>query len=221
MNPSIQAVIFDFNGTLFYDTDFHNQAWMEFAKAYGKKLGIAEMERHVHGFTNKEILEYLFQHEISGEELFSLGEEKEKKYRSICMQHPTKCVFTPGAVEFLNHLHQYKIPRTIATASTWENVEFFISLFSLEEWFEVDKIIYDNGNYRGKPHPDLFLAAAEKLKMPIANCLIIEDSIGGVKAAKNAGAGKIIAYSLDSTSEKFSQLNFIDQLITDFRQIKL
>jgi beta-phosphoglucomutase-like phosphatase (HAD superfamily) len=80
-------------------------------------------------------------------------------------------------------------------------------------------VIYDSGEYRGKPHPDLFLAAADKINIPIDKCLIIEDSHSGIQAARNANAGKIVAVNFDGRSDKFSQYTYIDSIISDFRQL--
>jgi HAD superfamily hydrolase (TIGR01509 family) len=221
MNAICKAVIFDFNGTLFNDTGFHNQAWINFAFRHGKSLSYEDLELHIHGFTNREILKFIFQRELLPEEAITFSEEKEEIYRSLCYKYPEKCVFAPGAESFLNTLKQRNIARTIATASYLKNLLFYNTLFNLEQWFDLEKIVYDTGEYRGKPFPDMFLAAAAKISTPIEHCLIIEDSLGGVQAARNAGAGRIIAMDSMNNAGKFSQFDFIDQIITDFRQVDL
>jgi beta-phosphoglucomutase-like phosphatase (HAD superfamily) len=219
MKPFIEAVIFDFNGTLFFDTDFHNQAWKIFAAKYNKHLTLEDFQINIHGRTNKEILYYLFNEELSKNLLNQYYEEKEEIYRIICFQNPEMCILAPGAEDFLNFLHENHIKKTIATASYIGNINFYINLFHLERWFKKDDIIYDTGEYRGKPSPDLFLAASRKLHVIPENCMIIEDSTRGLQAAKNSNAGKIIAISNSDSSEFLSKLDFIDQIITDFRQI--
>lgn len=221
MVPKVSGVIFDFNGTLFNDTDFHNHAWQDFAERYGKSLTSHDLETHVHGSTNREILEYLFDESLPPEKSTAYSEEKEIIYREICSQNPSRCVLTSGAEDYLNRLKRYDIARTIATGSYLKHVDMYFEMFSLDRWFEIDKVIYDSGIFQGKPNPDMFLAAAEKINIPINQCLIIEDSLGGVMAAKNAGAAEIIAFNSDDNPGKFSQFDFIDQIITDFRQIDM
>jgi len=221
MTSNVLGVIFDFNGTLFNDTEFHDQAWKNFAKRYGKSLSSHELEYYVHGSTNKETLDKLFHKELDPELSITYSEEKEDIYRDICNQNADKCVLTSGAEEYLNRLKRWGIARSIATASYQRNVEMYFEMFALNRWFEMDKIIYDSGELRGKPHPDMFLAAAEIINTPINQCLIIEDSIGGVQAAKNAGAAQIIAFSGDDNPGKFSQFDFVDQIVTDFRQVDM
>jgi len=216
----INAVIFDFNGTLFNDTSFHNKAWKEFALKYGKTLTPDELDKNIHGFTNREILEYLFQRPLAEKELINLYEEKENLYRSVCHDHPEKCMLTEGAEDFIGFLCKKNIPRTIATASYLPNVKLYFKIFNLERWFQPNQVIYDSGEFLGKPHPDIFLAASAKLWIPMAECMVIEDSKGGIQAAKNAGAGIIIAADFEENRSKFSQFSYIDRIISDFRQLK-
>ncbi len=220
MLQAIRAVIFDFNGTLFNDTSFHNTAWKEFALKYGKTLTPDELDKNIHGFTNREILKYLFQRPLAEKELKNLYEEKENLYRSVCCGHPEKCILTKGTEDFIGFLCEINIPRTIATASYLPNVEMYFKIFNLERWFQLNQVIYDSGEFRGKPHPDMFLAASVKLGIPIADCMVIEDSKGGIQAAKNAGAGTIIAADFEENRSKFSQFTYIDRVISDFRQLK-
>jgi beta-phosphoglucomutase len=219
MKQFITAVIFDFNGTLFKDTEFHNKAWSTFAANYNDSLTLEDFKNNIHGHTNKEILNYLFNKELATDLLNRYYEEKEEIYRSICLENPELCILSPGSELFLDYLQERKIKKTIATASYPKNIAFYNSLFNLERWFNIDHIIHDNGKYRGKPFPDMFLAAADILKISITECMIIEDSIMGLSAANNAKAGKIIAISTDNELSKFSHYDFIDQIIIDFRQI--
>ena len=221
MTSNVSGVIFDFNGTLFNDTKFHDRAWNDFAKRYGKVLSPLELELHVQGATNKETLEFLFQKKLTPELCVTYSEEKEKIYRKICSQNTDMCILASGAEEFLNRLKRWGIACTISTASYLKNVQMYFEMFELDRWFRMDKIIYDSGIFRGKPFPDMFLAAADKINVPINQCYIIEDSLKGVQAAKNAGAAKIIAFSSDDNPGKFSQIDFVDQIITDFRQIDM
>jgi beta-phosphoglucomutase len=216
---AIKAVIFDFNGTLFRDTDFHNEAWTTFASRYGIRLSDEDLKKHIHGFTNKEILFFLFKKELSKDLLEKFYEEKEEIYRAICQVNPESCNLSPGSELFLDYLHENKIKKTIATASYPKNVIFYNSMFNLERWFDMNLVIQDTGHYRGKPFPDMFLAAANTLSVPIKDCMVIEDSIGGINAAKNSKAGRIIAISPENDIGKFGQFVFLDQIVTDFCQI--
>jgi len=219
MTSSITGVIFDFNGTLFNDTAFHNEAWSKFAEQNKLVLTAEDLETLIHGHTNKEILEFLYKKVLSNNELKKYYEEKEAIYRNICTNNPKACILAPGAEFFINYLHNNNIKKTIATASYPKNVEFYFSIFNLARWFNINQVIHDNGEYRGKPFPDMFLAAAKEIQVPINECMIIEDSFAGIQAAKNAKAGKIIAKTTNDNLDKFSEFKYIDQVIIDFKQI--
>jgi len=80
-------------------------------------------------------------------------------------------------------------------------VDFYFKNLNLHEWFDFGKIVYDNGNIVPKPAPDIFLKAASNIGLHPANCLVVEDSLTGIKAAHNAGAGKIVFIENDEPIE--------------------
>jgi len=85
----------------------------------------------------------------------------------------------------------------------------------LNRWFRLDKVAYNNGTFRGKPHPDVFLAAAKKLDVLPEETVIFEDSIVGIEAAESAGAGKIII--VNSYGEDYSRFSY--DIITNFDRV--
>ncbi len=189
----INGIIFDFNGTLFWDSKMHDKAWNDFAyKETGKGLTSEELLLHVHGKINKDILAFVFDKELSAQEVARLSEEKESIYRKIVTSSKIKYRLAEGAEELLDKLTKKKIPFTIATSSEKSNVDFYYEYLDLKRWFDYEKIVYENGQMKPKPNPDIFLIAAEKIGMPIEECMILEDSYTGIKAAKSAGAAKVL-----------------------------
>src|SRR5207244_2576935 len=98
----------------------------------------------------------------------------------------------PGAEQLFDILKEKRIPFTIATSAPAINVNFYVQQFHLDTWFDIDKIVFDDGTMPSKPAPDMYLLAAKKMGIPITECIIIEDSRSGIAAALNAKAGKII-----------------------------
>ena len=94
----IKGVIFDFNGTLFWDTKIHNKAWDSFLEKHNLELSDNEKNKKIHGKNNKDILNGLFQKELSTEEIKRFGEEKEKIYQELCLQ--LNMQLAPGAIDF-------------------------------------------------------------------------------------------------------------------------
>ena len=187
----MQGIIFDFNGTLYWDSKLHYDAWREFSKIIrGTSFTDEEMRDKMFGHTNEDIIEYAIGKKPSKEMVEKYGKEKEALYRKRCLLDPDNFKLAPGAEELLDFLTENNIPRTIATMSEWDNVEFYIKEFKLEKWFDIDKIVYSDGTIPGKPAPDIFLIAANKLGLNPKDCVVVEDAIAGIEAAKSAGIEK-------------------------------
>lgn len=209
----IQGVIFDFNGTLFWDTKYHNQAWDKYLQRLNISLTDEEKDNHFHGKPNRDIFEFLFKRELTPEELEKAVEEKESIYREICLNQSTD--LAPGAIGFLDFLKNNNVPYTIATSSGIGNVKFYFKHLNLQKWFEMDKVVFDNGSFKGKPAPDIFLIAASKINVPIDKCAIFEDSVSGLQAALSAKARKVFYVKSNNAYIRDSDV----KVITDFNQV--
>lgn len=212
-----KGIIFDFNGTLFLDSEKHMEAWRAFSKELrGTAFSDEEMRDHMFGRTNEDIIAYAIGRKPDKTLVEKYTAEKEAIYRQMCRDDKEHFVLTDGAVELLDYLKLRNIPRTIATMSEKVNVDFFIQGFHLEKWFDLDKIVYDNGKIPGKPAPDIYEIAAENIGLPPAECIVVEDAVSGIAAAKNAGAGKIIAIGSEENHNFLMSLDGVSETITNF-----
>ncbi len=188
-----RGVIFDFNGVLLWDTLWHDEAWKNVSgDLRGIPFSEEEMQNNVHGKANKDVFSYVLGKDIDGDELHSHIKMKETAYQGIALSKADDFRLSPGAENLFELLKENRIPFTIGTSSPEINVRFYVHNLHLDKWFNVEKIAFDDGTVPGKPAPDIFLRAAEKISVPIEKCVVIEDSRSGIKAAQNAGAGKII-----------------------------
>jgi len=144
-----KAVIFDFNGTLYWDTAYHNQAWDIFLKNHNIALTDEEKAIKIHGKSNDDILRGLFERRLSMQEIHQMGIEKEQIYHKIALSK--KMEYAPGAIDFFLFLKSKEIPYTIATSSAWINIDFYISNMHLANWVDLEKIVYDNRSFMSKP----------------------------------------------------------------------
>ena len=216
----MKGIIFDFNGTLFWDSQLHYDAWRIFSKKLrGYPFTDDEMRKYMFGRTNKDIITYCTGKIPSDETVEKLANEKESLYREQCLKDKEHFKLASGAVEFLDWLVENDIPRTIATMSEWQNVEFYIREFQLERWFDLDKIVYSNGKIKGKPDPEIYQIACEKLNLSPKDCIVIEDAISGLESAHSADIGKIIAIASLEPKELYQQFDYIDQIIFGFDEI--
>ena len=216
----MKGIIFDFNGTLYWDSKLHYDAWREFSKKLrGTAFTDEEMRDKMFGHTNEDIIEYAIGKKPTPEMVEKYAKEKESLYREECLKDRASFKLAPGAIKFLDFLKENNIPRTIATMSEWDNVEFYIREFQLANWFDLDKIVYSNGKIPGKPAPDIFEIAAKKINLAPKDCIVVEDAIAGINAAKSAGIGKIIAIASLEPIEFYQNMQGVSQIIKNFDEI--
>lgn len=211
----LRGVIFDFNGTLILDDEKHLAAWQKYAAELGKSFTEDEYFENMHGSTNDRIYEYLYKKPIPGDLSGKFGAKKEVYYRELFEKDPPP--LANGAEEFLSFLCKHNIPRAIATSSEISNVLFFKKIYHLERWFG-DNIIYDDGTVRGKPFPDLYLKAGEKLGISTESIMTVEDSHSGARACRAAGSGLVVGICPRGAG-KFRGSEFTDICITDFTEL--
>ncbi len=216
----MKGIIFDFNGTLFFDSNLHYEAWRIFSK---KLRGFAftdeEMRNFMFGRTNADIIEYAVGKKPAQDTVNKLAKEKEAMYREMCLKDKLKLVLSPGAEDFLDYLKENSIPRTIATMSEWDNVEFYIKEFKLEKWFDIEKIVYSNGKISGKPSPEIYQTASKNLHLKPEDCIVIEDALSGINSAESAGIGKIIAIASVESDDFYGRIPCVSQIIHNFNEI--
>lgn len=210
-----KAIIFDFNGTLLWDTHLHNQAWDIFLEKHDFFLSDAEKNEIIHGKQNQFIFKELFNQSLTDAEIQKYTLEKELIYQNLCLEE--KLTLRPGVVEFLDLLKEKQITFTIATSSGIENIRFFFDNYDLDRWFSIDSIVYNNGKIESKPSPDIFEAAMEKLGCAPEQAIVFEDSQTGIISAEAAKAGKVII--VNSIDDDYS--HYGHDVITHFDQFDI
>ena len=104
--------------------------------------------------------------------------------------------------------------RTDIKEKLWE--DFYIEHFKLANWFDTDKIVYSDGKIKGKPAPDIYQIAAEKLGLAPLDCVVVEDAVSGIEAAKAASIGKIVAIASMEPVDLYKNIRAVDLIIKDF-----
>ena len=212
------GVIFDFNGTLFFDTPFHEQAWRDYAaRLCGRGITDGEFRDNIHGRTNAEILSYLLGGSLTEQEIETHAEAKEALYRDMCLQNAAQFHLAAGAETFLDELKAHGVPMAIATSSGRINSEFYMERFRMARWFDETTFVYNDGTLPSKPHPAIYLRAAEAIGLSPNECVIFEDMPSGIAAARAAGAGKIVAVTSSLDGDYLLSLDGVSRVIPDFR----
>ena len=215
---SYKAVIFDFNGTLFFDNDKHVKAWGKISQLI-RVHGISEEELHSHfnGVPNAKIIQYLLQGNGTEDQIEKYSCLKEEFYRILCKEDTPTFHLVDGANEYFDLLKKKNIPFTIASASIKDNIDFFVESFNLANWMNPNDIVYDDGTYENKIM--MFKDAAKKLDTPIEDCLIIEDSISGIKNGFEAGCRNIIVVDSANKQDEYQKLPGVKRVIKTFNEL--
>lgn len=212
---SVKGVLLDFNGTLFFDSHYHELTWKAISKELrGYEMSDEELRDHMHGKNNDKVITYIVGKSIDDEENKRYSLKKEAMYREMCEAHPELFHLAKGVEVFLDQLVEKKIPFTIASASIKENIDFFVEKFHLDHWLDPARIVYDDGSYPTKV--EMFREAARRIQADVTQCLVLEDSVSGIQFAQDAGACSIIAVDSGKDRSKYEQFPYLTAIIDDF-----
>ncbi len=214
----LKGILFDFNGTLFFDTDQHEQAWREYVHHLcGREITDDEFRYCIHGRTNADILKYFLHSGLTDREIERHAEAKEDIYRRLCMKMGDQLHLADGAYELLDMLKAAGVRMAVATSSGRSNTQFYIKRFDLWRWFNQNTLIYNDGSIPGKPAPDIYVTAAGSIGLEPSDCVVFEDMPSGIESAVAAGAGSIMVVASSLSHEFLSSLGGVDEVISDFR----
>lgn len=182
-----EGLIFDLDGTVVDNMAFHDRAWSGLLDHLGISLDMDEFRRGTAGKTNPEILRELLGPDRSDADIAALAGRKDGFYREYYAPHLRAI---DGFFEVIERADRHGVPCAIASASGPANISFVLDGLKLTERFATVVGAADVKN--GKPHPDMFLAAAERMKVNPERCLVFEDAPAGIEAARRAGMGAVV-----------------------------
>jgi HAD superfamily hydrolase (TIGR01509 family) len=174
--------VFDLDGTLVDNMRYHGEAWVRLARKLGSDATREQFERDWAGRKSDEILPILLGRPVTPEEVARLSEEKEAEYRASyrARVEPVRGLFP--LLEAMRRAH-YRLG--LATAAPPENRSMVLEALRLASTFDV--AAGPEHAVRGKPSPDIFLAAASLLGVSPRLCVAFEDASNGIRAARAAG----------------------------------
>lgn len=182
----MNAFIFDMDGVLADNSDFHVQAWTAYARQYGRELTGDDIKRRL-GFNNREYMRFVLGRDPSEAEVAKSTAEKEALYREL---YQPRLALPPGLIPLLDFARREGLLCGVATSAPDANVRFVLDGLSIRPYF---KEIVDASHVKHcKPDPEIYTLAAKRLGLPPARCLVFEDAIAGIQAAQAAGM-KVIA----------------------------
>lgn len=216
LNFRPKAFLFDLNGTMINDMEYHTKAWYSImTEDLGLDLDYASVKKEMYG-KNHEVLERVFgKDKFSQQEIERLSVEKEKRYQAGYLPN---LALLPGLNNFLDRAKAAKIPMAIGSAAIPFNIDFVVDGLNIRHY--LDAIVSADDVQMSKPDPETFLKAAAALGISAADCLVFEDAPKGVESALNAGMQCLVLTTTHAVEEFDGYPNILGY-ITDYNDAKL
>ncbi len=195
------AVLWDMDGVLVDTGAFHYKAWKKTFDELSKPFDEEDF-RKTFGMNNTGILEWVFGRKPKTEEVAEISDKKEALFRDLVKG---KAELLPWVLSWLNHFQTWELKQAITSSAPLANIEFLVEELKTREYFDD---IVSGFDLPGKPHPDVFLKAAETLQVRPENCIVIEDAIAGVEGAKRAGM-KCVAVTTTNPAGQLAKADIV------------
>jgi beta-phosphoglucomutase family hydrolase len=200
--PEIAAVIWDMDGVLADTAPHHLRAWQEIFAKRGINFTEEDFKRGF-GIRNDAIIKNTLGEQTTEEEIEAIAREKEATFRRIIGKDIKPL---PGALKLLKALDEGGVKMAIASSTTIENIYLIVGSLGIAKYFQA--VITGHDVTEGKPSPQVFLLAAQRLGAEPQNSIVIEDAVAGVKAAKSAGM-YCVAVANSHPKEKLAEADLI------------
>lgn len=210
---NIQAFIFDIDGTLVDNADFHTQAWAELLNEIGIGIDPVDLHRLNAGKTNTETLRALLGDRLSEAELKDLARRKESLYREAYRPHLQAI---PGLYSFLFQARSMGVSMAVASSANEQNIAMILDGLGIRDYFSA--VVGAEDIQISKPHPEMFLTAAHRLEISPQECLVFEDSPAGIESARRAGMRTVVLTTF-LNPEELTGISGILQAVPDFTHL--
>ena len=206
---SIKAVIFDLDGVLVDTGEYHKRSWYDLARIEGWGFS-DEIFRRTFGMQNAQIIPTLAGGAVAAGEIDRLGEWKERRYRELIAG---KLTLLEGVRELIEDLKANGYRLAVGTSTPRVNLDFMLEHTQVRDCF--DGLVTSEDVVRGKPAPDTFLRAAEKLGAEAGRCVVVEDAVAGVEAGKAAGMAVLAV----TTTRRRGELGAADRVVDSLAEV--
>ncbi len=198
----VKAVIWDMDGIIADTSQYHHKGWQIVFRKRGTNYTEADFRRNT-GKRSDTIIREVLGEKIPQNEITEIIQEKDETFRQLMGQ---KVRIFPGVLKLIIALKEHGFKIAIASSAPMENIRLITQSLKIDNRF--DAIISGWEVTKGKPDPQTFLLAAEKLRVEAEDCIVIEDAISGVTASKRAGM-RCIAVTNTTSREELREADLI------------
>lgn len=210
---NLKGVIFDMDGVVIDNHQYHFSAWMSFAQKYKFKLDAGIYRDKFNGKTNADLFQMIFG-EISAEQMQAYAHEKEGLYKKLYAPHMKAHT---GLIDFLDFLQRSRIKIALGTSAPTENVDFTLDILKLRKYFEA---IVDGPQVdKGKPDPQVYQLCSLRLGLNPQECVVFEDSLAGLESGERAGCHIVGVATSHAAYELKPKTDLIIHDFTEARRI--
>jgi beta-phosphoglucomutase family hydrolase len=210
-----RAFIFDMDGTIVDNMAFHTDSWLAFFARRGKSYEADAFFRETAGAQGREILRARLGPDIPDDEIAVLAQEKDVLYREMYGPHRRAI---EGFEHFVTNARAAGVKLAVATSAPPKNIVFTLDELDLRRHF--DTVVGAADVKHGKPHPDVFLKAAEQLGIDPADCIVFEDAPMGVEAARRAGM-RAVVITTTLPAEAFAEFDNVIRVVDDYADLDI
>ncbi|MGI9282005.1 MAG: HAD family hydrolase [Endozoicomonas sp.] len=196
MPANLKAVLFDMDGVIVDNNDYHRKAWQLFLKRHGMDISDEEYNRRISGRVNSELVAMLFGTHLNQAEVKRLGEEKEQIFRDLYEHHLRPI---SGLHDFIKLLRKAGIRLAVGTSAPVSNLDFILDGLGVRDSFDV--LVHQGMIERGKPDPEIYQTCMEQLGVQPGESLVFEDSLAGIQSGLAAGARVVGVTTTHSAGE--------------------
>ncbi len=208
-NQNENGVLWDMDGVLVNTGEMHFQAWMQALTEFGLPFS-KELFLKTFGMNNVSILTYLLGHPPEPGYFAKVCDRKERLFRHIIRGQVD---LLPGVRFWLERLEKLGFRQGVASSAPQANIEALVDETQIRPYFSTMVSAYD---MPGKPDPAVFIEAARQLDLSPENCVVVEDSVSGVTAARRAGM-KCLAVTTTYPMKDLTEADLIVESLEDLK----
>lgn len=196
-----RGVLWDMDGVLVDTGEFHFETWLQVLSEHGVHIS-REIFKKIFGMNNSDTLSYLLGEPPTPEQVAEIAGRKEEAFRRAIRG---RVMPMPGVVHWLRCLSAWGVRQAIASSAPSANIDLLVDELRIRNRFDA---IVSGKELPGKPDPAVFLEAARQIGVPPERCVVIEDSVAGVEAAKRGGM-RCIAVTTTTPAEGLSRADIV------------